>query len=185
MLTSLIFYPSLGYNLAKNYLQPSKWQWYSRIDENIIVGALPFQSMLNDLEKEKVGGVVCCTEKFELAISYKAMEEQDWAVKGIKFHHVPMTDFTGSTSRQEVVGAVDFIDNINKDGKTVYIHCKAGRTRSATVAMCYLLHKYDYMPNVAFEFLKQKRDQVMLRNAHWRTISEYRRYLDAQKKITP
>uniref|UniRef100_A0A0N4ZUU1 Phosphatidylglycerophosphatase and protein-tyrosine phosphatase 1 n=1 Tax=Parastrongyloides trichosuri TaxID=131310 RepID=A0A0N4ZUU1_PARTI len=178
----IAFYPSLAYNLVKNYIQPAKWAWYNRIDDGLILGAMPFKSMIGDLKKEQVGGVVCCTEPFELAIAYNAMDEEAWKQENVKFHHVPMADFFGSTSRQNIVDAVAFIKNVNDEGKSVYVHCKAGRTRSATVAMCYLLNKYDYMPNVAMELLKQKRPQVILRNAHWRTVNEYRRYLDVQKK---
>lgn len=58
-----MFYPSLGYNIIRNYLQAAKWPWYSRIDDVVIQGALPFRSMVDELKnKENVGGVVCCTE---------------------------------------------------------------------------------------------------------------------------
>uniref|UniRef100_A0A8R1IRP2 Dual specificity phosphatase catalytic domain-containing protein n=1 Tax=Caenorhabditis japonica TaxID=281687 RepID=A0A8R1IRP2_CAEJA len=55
---------------------------------------------------------------------------------------------------------------------------QAGRTRSATVATCYLMKSRNWMSNVAWEFLRDKRHQVILRNAHWRTVNEYRRFLD-------
>jgi atypical dual specificity phosphatase len=31
------------------------------------------------------------------------------------------------------------LDNIGKQSGTVYVHCKAGRTRSATLVACYLM----------------------------------------------
>ncbi|KAE9550211.1 hypothetical protein FO519_006578 [Halicephalobus sp. NKZ332] len=175
MLGTLAFYPSLAYNLVRNYIQPQSWQWYNRVDEGVVLGALPFKSMLQDLkEKEKVGGVVCCTEDFETKAAYQSMDEEEWKKEGIKFHHVPMQDFTGSTSRENIQQAVDFIEEVNKEGKSVYIHCKAGRTRSATIACCYLMKKYDYLPNVAMDILKNHRRQVILRQAHWRSVNEYR-----------
>lgn len=51
MLGTIAFYPSLAYNLARNYLQPKQWQWYSRVDENLVLGALPFQSMIKELKE--------------------------------------------------------------------------------------------------------------------------------------
>ncbi|RCN37524.1 hypothetical protein ANCCAN_16580 [Ancylostoma caninum] len=60
----------------------------------------------------------------------------------------------------------------------------AGRTRSATVATCYLMKTRNWLPNVAVEFLKSKRPQTVLRNAHWRTANEYRRYLDKHMSST-
>lgn len=95
MLGTLAFYPTLAYNLLRNYVQPSKWQWYSRVDENLILGALPFKSMVSDLKAENVGGVVCCTEEFETKVAYSGMDENEWKKEDILFHHIPMTDFVG------------------------------------------------------------------------------------------
>uniref|UniRef100_A0A915E1X0 Phosphatidylglycerophosphatase and protein-tyrosine phosphatase 1 n=1 Tax=Ditylenchus dipsaci TaxID=166011 RepID=A0A915E1X0_9BILA len=181
MLGTLAFYPSLAYNLLRNYIQPATWTWYTRIDDNLILGAMPFKSMLEELKMENVGGVVCCTEEFEIKAGYNAMQPADWAKNNIKFHHIPMQDFTGSASRPDIHKAVEFMNGVAAEGKTCYVHCKAGRTRSATVAACYLMHKHDYMQNVAVHALEMKRPQVLFRDAHWRTVNEYRRYLDSLK----
>jgi len=50
MLSSLIkfsFYPSLAYNVLLEKL--TSRQWYSKIDDTVIVGALPFKWMTKDL----------------------------------------------------------------------------------------------------------------------------------------
>uniref|UniRef100_A0A1I7ZJY4 Phosphatidylglycerophosphatase and protein-tyrosine phosphatase 1 n=1 Tax=Steinernema glaseri TaxID=37863 RepID=A0A1I7ZJY4_9BILA len=182
MFSSLIFYPSLGYNLLRNRLQPTSWAWYNRIDDSLLVGALPFQSMIPELRKENVGGIVCCTEEFETKSLPTTMTKEAWEDEQFKFHAVPMQDFTGTTSRQNIQSAVEFMEEIASTGKTVYVHCKAGRTRSATVAISYLMKRNDWAPNVAFEHLKSKRPQVLLRSAHWRTVNEYRRFLDSLKQ---
>jgi atypical dual specificity phosphatase len=53
------FYPTLAYNLLRNYIQPVKWSWYSRVNDSLILGAIPFTSMLDVLKnEERVGGVV-------------------------------------------------------------------------------------------------------------------------------
>lgn len=174
-----MFYPTLGFNLLRNYVQPIKWSWYSRIDEVIVLGALPFRSMVKDLiEKENVGAIVCCTEDYETQVAWKAVDEKEWKKYGVKFFALPMTDFVGTTSRKSIEEAVKFVDDVAQHGKSVYVHCKAGRTRSAMFATCYLMHKNDWYPNVAFEFIKLKRPQAVLGNAHWRTVNEYRRFLD-------
>ncbi|KAK6738429.1 hypothetical protein RB195_020500 [Necator americanus] len=179
MLASFAFYPSLGYNLLRNYLQPHKWTWYNRVDDNLIVGALPFKSMQDELiNKENVGGVVCCVEDYELKLAYNAIQKEDWRAAGVEVHDIPMTDFFGSTGRAQIDSAVHFMEGVAAKGKSVYVHCKAGRTRSATVAACYLMKTRNWLPNVAVEFLKSKRPQTILRNAHWRTANEYRRFLD-------
>ena len=123
------------------------------------------------------------------------MHPEDWERAGVKFHACPMTDFFGSAARTEINSAVQFMQEVAAEGKTVYVHCKvrehfernclfqAGRTRSATVATCYLMKSRNWLPNVAFEFLKSRRPQVLLRNPHWRTANEYRRFLDKEAGI--
>ncbi|KAE9416970.1 hypothetical protein Angca_003499, partial [Angiostrongylus cantonensis] len=77
MLTTLAFYPSLGYNLLRNYLQPNIWMWYSRVDRTLVVGALPFKSMQEELiTKENIGGVVCCVEDFELKYGHNVIQKE-------------------------------------------------------------------------------------------------------------
>ena len=57
---------------------------------------------------------------------------------GIEQLRIPTTDFTHP--RLEDVGrAVEFVQRHVEAGDTVYIHCKAGRARSATVALCWLI----------------------------------------------
>ncbi|MFH4979257.1 hypothetical protein AB6A40_005966 [Gnathostoma spinigerum] len=184
MFSFLAFYPSLGYNLLRNYLQPVKWAWYNRIDDSVLLGALPFHSMIDELiEKENVGGVVCCTEDFETKAGWKAVRPEDWQKRGIAFYSVPMRDFTGTTSRPELHRAVGFINTVAASGKSVYVHCKAGRTRSTTVVVCYLMQKHNWLPNVAYEHIKLRRPNALLRNAHWRSVNEYRRFLDHEIKL--
>ncbi|VDK41691.1 unnamed protein product [Anisakis simplex] len=179
MFSVIAFYPSIGYNLIRNYLQSAKWPWYSRIDETVVQGALPFRSMVDELQRnENIGGVVSCTEEFETKALWSTMGKSEWEKLGIAYHEIPMVDFVGSSSRNEIEKAIHFIDAIGKQGKSVYVHCKAGRTRSTTVVVCYLMAKNNWMPNVAFEYLKSKRPHVLLRSAHWRSVNEYRRYLD-------
>ena len=40
------------------------------------------------MQKENVGGVVCCTEEFELKAAYKAMEGTDWEVNRMSIKSV-------------------------------------------------------------------------------------------------
>ncbi|KAK0403320.1 hypothetical protein QR680_016858 [Steinernema hermaphroditum] len=182
MFGTLIFYPTLGYNLLRSRLQPKTWAWYNRVDDAMVIGALPFKSMISELRDENVGGIVCCTEEFETKALPTSMTKEAWEKEKFKFHAIPMEDFTGTTSRQNIDSAVQFIEQIASEGKSVYVHCKAGRTRSATVAVSYLMKRNDWNPNVAFEHLKSKRPQVLLRSAHWRTVNEYRRFLDGVKR---
>jgi hypothetical protein len=47
MFARVTFYPSLFYNIFMEKV--SARRWYDRIDENVILGALPFRSMTQDV----------------------------------------------------------------------------------------------------------------------------------------
>ena len=40
MFGRVTFVPSLAYNIARNRL--TKWNWWDRIDDTVVLGALPF-----------------------------------------------------------------------------------------------------------------------------------------------
>jgi len=49
--------------------------------------------------------------------------------------------------------AVDFIHRNASSGKVTYIHCKAGRGRSTTIVLCYLVKYKKMAPETAFEYV--------------------------------
>jgi hypothetical protein len=59
------FYPTLMYNIVMARVSSRKW--YDRIDQNVILGALPFRGMVELLKKkENVSGIVSMNEDYEL-----------------------------------------------------------------------------------------------------------------------
>jgi len=170
---NLAYYPTLFYNVMRNRLSNVDWPWYSRIDDTVILGALPFKSMVDQLIKdEQVGGVVCVTQAFEVDNSWAA-NKADWEAKGVKYHWLPIHDFVYSTDTDNVKQAVEFIKNFQNSGKTVYVHCKAGRTRSAMVVGCYLMDVHGWYTPAAIAQIRFRRPQIILRQAHWTTLEDY------------
>jgi atypical dual specificity phosphatase len=78
---------------------------------------------------------------------------------GIEQLHIPTTDFTHPRI-EDVERAVEFIQEHVQRGQTVYIHCKAGRARSATVAMCWLIKYRGLTPAQAQQQLLRCRPHV-------------------------
>ncbi|KAJ8873447.1 hypothetical protein PR048_024264 [Dryococelus australis] len=65
MLARVSFYPTLLYNVVMERI--SRRRWYDRIDETVILGALPFRYMTNKLIRdENVKAVVSMNEDYEL-----------------------------------------------------------------------------------------------------------------------
>ena len=83
-----------------------------------------------------------------------------YASYGIEQLHVPTTDFQ-PPALEDVVAAVDFMLAHAERRQRVYCHCKAGRGRSATVALCYLIRRYGWSPEEAQRRLSELRPQVV------------------------
>ncbi len=78
---------------------------------------------------------------------------------GIEQLHIPTIDFT-PPSLEAIETAVEFTSRFVDAGGRVYIHCKAGRGRSATVAACWLIARHHMTPGQAQLHLLGKRPHV-------------------------
>jgi atypical dual specificity phosphatase len=58
-------------------------------------------------------------------------------------------------------------------GKKVYVHCKAGRARSATVVLCWLVHSRRMTPEEAQRLLLKVRPHVNARIYQRGVVLEY------------
>ena len=170
------FYPTLLYGLLRNRLS-SSFAWYTRIDDNVILGALPFKSMLKELvEDNNVGGVVCLNQPHEVEHDWVA-KKCDFELWGVKYYWLPIRDFFYAPSIIDLEYAIQFIRDVKKSGKTVYVHCKAGIGRSATVVAAYLMDVRDLSCDEAVHEIKRLRPHVSLRGAKLRCLRDYEREL--------
>ena len=142
---------------------------YNRIDQKVVLGRLPFRSMVQKLvEEENVRGVITLNEEYEL--ERFAPSKEEWNSHGVRYLALPTVDFVACPSQPDLKRGVDFIREV--DG-SVYVHCKAGRTRSAALVACYLIQEGGMSPEQAVEFLAGRRSHVWLRDAQLEGISSY------------
>ena len=57
-------------------------------------------------------------------------------------------------------------------GELTYVHCKAGRGRSTTLVICYLIRQMRMSPEEAYAFVRTKRPQVCLAEGQWAAVRE-------------
>lgn len=170
LLARAAFYPSLFYTYVTTQVTARKW--YSRIDDTVVLGALPVRSVAKKLvEEEGIKGVISVTEEYET----KSMTptEQEWKEMGVVQLKVPTIDFTGTPSQDKIGTAVDFMLQHRERRESVYVHCKAGRTRSSTIVACYLVKVNQWTPEEAVDFIKSRRHQVWLRDKQLKSIAMY------------
>ncbi|XP_005987012.1 phosphatidylglycerophosphatase and protein-tyrosine phosphatase 1 [Latimeria chalumnae] len=179
----VLFYPTLVYNMV---LEKVSWRrWYDRIDETLILGALPFRSMTKELvEKENVRGVITMNEEYETRFFCNSAEE--WQAAGVEQLHLSTVDLTGVPSLENLRKGVDFLLKHREKGNGVYVHCKAGRSRSATMAAAYLIELRSWTPREACEFLASIRPHILVRHRQQEVLQEFHQKVcsaDPQQKV--
>jgi atypical dual specificity phosphatase len=126
----VLFLPTLCWNVLLGRLIRVR-NWWDPVDDQVLMGGLPFVWDVAALKREGVIGVVnMCAEYRGPRAAYRRA--------GIVQLHLPTIDFTPPTLEQVEQG-VAFIEEQIARGGRVYVHCKAGRARSGTVVLCWLI----------------------------------------------
>jgi len=134
------------------------------------------------MKKENIKGVVSMNEDYELALF--SHQKEGWSKMGVEFLQLSTTDIFSAPSQEKLVRGVQFISDITskQPGSCVYVHCKAGRTRSATLVGCYLMSQGSKMtPEMAVERMKEVRPHVLLHNKQWQAMRDYHHKLMTEK----
>ena len=131
------------------------YQWYSEVHRGVnggrvLLGALPWPESTRQtlLGSEHVSAVVNLVSEHQ--VRFPVEKRMD----------VPLADFVHPGER-EVEPAVEFIEKCVQEGRTVYVHCRAGKGRSATVVACWLIAHRGHSPESAQTYLSRTRPQVL------------------------
>ncbi|CAL8364444.1 unnamed protein product [Gadus morhua 'NCC'] len=170
-LARLLFYPTLAYNVVMEKV--SSRQWFTRVDQTVILGALPFKSMTKELvQKENVRGVITMNEEYET--KYFCNSAEEWGDAGVEQLRLSTVDLTGVPSLENLHRGVEFVMRHREEGSSVYVHCKAGRCRSATLVAAYLIRLHFWTPEEARHRLVTLRPHVLIHSAQRAALGRYR-----------
>lgn len=162
-----LFYPTLLYNVVRNKIQ-SEFRWWDRVDEFVLLGAVPFPTDVPRLKALGVGGVVTLNEPYETLVPSALYHDH-----GIEHLLIPTRDYLFAPSHGNIRQAVEFIHGNALCGKTTYVHCKAGRGRSTTIVLCYLVKHKQMTPVTAFQYVRSIRPRVLLASSQWQAVEDY------------
>lgn len=166
-----VYYPSFWWNVFNGRIV-RRWQWWTEIDDDVVLGAVPFRSDIGKLVQLGVQAIVNTCEEFPGHTDlYRDL--------GITQYHMPTVDFTHPTL-ESVTEAVEFMRREIAEGHRVYVHCKAGRARSATVVMCYLIAAHGMTPETAQKLLVDKRRQVLASVYSRPVVGQFQRQLELE-----
>jgi atypical dual specificity phosphatase len=152
VLTIIAFWPSALFNRLYCFLYPSRRRIYDRITSSVILGSVPlFRHDIDRLvREEKVSKFInLCREYNENLAVYRE--------KKVDQLHLPVIDFS-VPSAEQIDKGVQFLHKFRNT--SVYVHCKAGRGRSTTIVLAYLLSLFDISPIEADAMIRKHRHHV-------------------------
>lgn len=187
---SLFYTASLYNNLVFHNNDPTDVPWWNKItdypSDNIILGAIPLANY-GHLEKlydtENVRYVLTMLEPFEYETDTwftEPVKPADWKKKGVVQKIIATSDFN-PVSQENIKLGVEFIETcLEKGNGSIYIHCKAGKSRSQTAVLCYLMKNCGMSFDSAINYVKSKRPVVSLNAGQRLAVLEY--YENLQKE---
>ena len=151
-----VFYPTLWWSMLLARKLKVR-NWWDDVNEHIVLGAYPFDVDVARLAQEGVTAVVNTCQEYAGPVA-------EYEKHSISQLRIPTIDFT-HPSFEDVERAVEFMDRQIASGGRIYVHCKAGRARSATVVACWLIKNRKMTADAAQQFLLSKRSHVNRRLA--------------------
>ncbi|MEX0777593.1 MAG: dual specificity protein phosphatase family protein [Phycisphaeraceae bacterium] len=169
--TWLLFWPLL---LAQHL----SWRYYARqcdahhpLTDRIWIGRLLTTRQANDAIHDGVVAVIDLTVEFS--------QTSPFLLQNIAYLHLPTLDLTAPTPDQ-LNTALKFIET-HTPGGIVYIHCKAGYSRTAIVAGAWLLHSHTCTPTTVHQILQRTRPTIILRPEATSSLAAFAGQTHAEK----
>ncbi|CAM5150717.1 unnamed protein product [Natator depressus] len=175
----LFFYPTLLYTLVRERLPGSQRPWFHRIDRAVLLGALPLRGRSRRLvAEENVRGVLTLNEEYETR--FLCCSAQEWEAMGVEQLRLSTVDLTGVPTLENLQRGVEFVLKHRECGNSVYVHCKAGRSRSATMVAAYLIQLYQWSPQEAIEAIARIRPHILVRPRQIQILERFHRNVIAE-----
>uniref|UniRef100_K7F7Y7 Phosphatidylglycerophosphatase and protein-tyrosine phosphatase 1 n=2 Tax=Pelodiscus sinensis TaxID=13735 RepID=K7F7Y7_PELSI len=175
----LVFYPTLLYTLVRERLPGSQRPWFHRIDPAVLLGALPLRGRSRRLvEEENVRGVLTMNEEYETR--FLCCSPQEWEAMGVEQLRLSTVDLVGVPTLENLQRGVEFVLKHRDSGNSVYVHCKAGRSRSATMVAAYLIQLYHWTPQEAVDAIARIRPHILVRSRQVQVLERFHKNVVAE-----
>ncbi|XP_012500613.1 PREDICTED: phosphatidylglycerophosphatase and protein-tyrosine phosphatase 1 [Propithecus coquereli] len=172
-LARVLFYPTLLYTLLRGKMPGRAHRaWYHRIDSTVLLGALPLRNMTRQLvQDENVRGVITMNEEYETR--FLCNSSQEWKRVGVEQLRLSTVDIIGIPTLANLQKGVQFALQYQSLGQCVYVHCKAGRSRSATMVAAYLIQVHNWSPEEAVRAITEIRSHIHIRPGQLDVLKEF------------
>lgn len=165
------------YEISLYYTKLTQPNWWTKIEPyNIYLGALPLENEghRNKIVSLGVNAILAMVEDFELEEGFlnTPVKHEQWKEVGLDVEHIKAIDFN-PLKREEIGAGVAFLYTAYRKGQCVYVHCKAGRGRSATILVAFLMEHEHLSLNDAISRLKDQRPEINLNVYQQRALTSY------------
>lgn len=167
--------------LATKYTQQ---EWWNDIPSHkIVLGGIPLknENHFSALREKNIDSVLILLEIFELEDGWlnEPVKILEWEAIGKRVKHIKAVDFS-PLKEEEFREALDFLEKELEQNRRVYVHCKAGRGRSASIVITYLMKKEGISYEEAFSRVSSVRPRVNMNQYQIEAISSYIENLDKE-----
>lgn len=142
---------------------------------NLFLGNIESSIDKSFINKNKIKVIINCSNGIENKFENN---------KNIIYHRIPvddsLLDYDINLMKDYLPKIVKIIDYHLTNNNVVLVHCYAGRQRSAIVIAAYLIYKYNYSIDEAYQYILSKRSEAF----HYGTsINFHESLLDFKKKM--
>ncbi|CAF0908029.1 unnamed protein product [Rotaria sordida] len=151
----------IGFKLLNNPLN----SLCSQITTCCYLGCMPIPADVETLNNIGIKYVInMCAEYNGPRKTYKKYN--------IKQFHLPTVDST-APSLKTIEKAIKFLKEAYTNNEKIFVHCKTGMARSATIVLCHLVANEKMSPENALKLLKEKRAEVSTSIITYGTVKQF------------
>ncbi|KAL7692597.1 putative tyrosine specific protein phosphatase [Plasmopara halstedii] len=172
----VIFHVSLLYNLLRKH--DKRRPWWSQIEPNLLLGALPLRDMKHMeqlIQGVGVKAIVTMNQPIELLpnLISTPISPIEWENARIAQCFGSTEDFSSPTLETIEKCTIFIHEHVDMKQQITYVHCKAGRGRSTVVVVAFLMQYRNMHLEEALEFVKSKRPHVSLHPKQLEILQEF------------
>lgn len=171
------YYKKIQYETSLHFTLLVGYEWWSKIEPyNLYLGGLPLndQNHLEQIKSLGVSRVISIVENFELEDGWwhQPVKHAEWVIHNIGVKQISVADLCPLTSK-EIEEGIETLTRFLDEGHTVYIHCKAGVGRSASIVVAFVMKQHQLSLEDALAFVKERRWQIHLNSAQRKAVADY------------